>query len=89
MLEEIELLLKKINAFTPKSKKEVEDFRLDFLSKKGRINSLFNDFKTVPEEKKRKIGGKINELKTTAEKKIEDCSHFLSKKTKEKIQDLV
>jgi len=88
MLEEIELLLKKINAFTPKSKKEVENFRLEFLSKKGKINSLFKDFKTIPKEKKQKIGEKINELKNTAEKKIDVCGHFLSKKSKEKRFDL-
>ena len=88
MLEEIELLLKKINAFTPKSKKEVEDFRLEFLSKKGKINSLFKDFKAFPKEKKQRIGERINKLKNTAEKKIEGYHHFISKKLKEEKLDL-
>ncbi len=88
MLEEIELLLEKINNFTPNSKKDVDAFRLEFLSKKGCVNSLFKDFKSVPKEKKRVIGKKLNDLKSVAEKKFNHCQSFFTKNEKEMAFDL-
>lgn len=49
---------------------EIEAARIKYLSKKGEISLLFNDFRTVPNEQKREIGQKLNELKTLATDKI-------------------
>ena len=40
MLEEVSALMKEVKGFTPKSKKELESFRVSFLGKKGKLNSL-------------------------------------------------
>ncbi len=45
---------------------EIEALRLKYLSKKGEINAVMADFRTVPAEQKKEVGMKINELKQTA-----------------------
>lgn len=40
-----------------------EQFRLQFLSKKGKLNTLFDAFKTVPAEHKKEVGMALNQLK--------------------------
>lgn len=42
---------------------ECETFRLKYLSKKGILNQLLEEFKQLPSDEKRQIGLKINELK--------------------------
>ena len=49
---------------------EVEELRINYLSKKGLIPALMADFRSVPAELKREVGQKINELKTYATEKI-------------------
>ena len=70
MIEKINLLLQEIQNLTASSKEEVERLRIQYLSKKGILNDLFNDFKNVPNEEKRAVGQLLNELKNTAQEKI-------------------
>ena len=72
MLESVERLLKEVEIFAPKSKEEVDLFRLEFLGKKGKLKQLFDSFKTVPDENKKAFGGAINTLKKSVQEKI-DC----------------
>ena len=44
--------------------------RIKYLSKKGEISQLMNDFRSVPAELKKEVGMKINELKNFAQEKI-------------------
>ncbi len=44
-----------------------EEFRLRFLSKKGAIPLLFDDFRNVPPEEKKEVGRLLNELKNHAQ----------------------
>jgi len=71
MIEKIHTLLKEINEVTAASREEVEQLRLKYLSKKGIISILFDDFKTCPPEIKREVGKLLNELKNQAQLKIE------------------
>ena len=66
----IEELKKQVNAFAASSTDELEALRIKYLSKKGDISALFNDFRNVANEEKREIGQLLNELKTTAQDKI-------------------
>ena len=52
MLEIITLLSKEVEVFHPKSEKELEDFRIKYLGKKGKLNALFKSFKNSPKEEK-------------------------------------
>lgn len=70
MLEKIESLKTAIAQITASNKEEVEALRIKYLSKKGEISALFNDFRTVPNDQKKEIGQRLNELKVMATDKI-------------------
>jgi phenylalanyl-tRNA synthetase alpha chain len=59
------------------SQEELANFRIKFLSKKGILNLLFEEFKTLPNEQKKEIGTLINELKTILEDKYKTFSEIL------------
>ncbi|SMO82750.1 phenylalanyl-tRNA synthetase, alpha subunit [Saccharicrinis carchari] len=66
MLDKIKALREEIQQLTAQTADEAEHLRIKYLSKKGIIPQLFNDFKTVPNEQKREVGQLINVLKTEA-----------------------
>jgi len=70
MLEKIEQLLAEINNLKASTAEELESLRLKYLSKKGAINELMADFRSVPADQKRVVGQKLNELKALAQDKI-------------------
>jgi phenylalanyl-tRNA synthetase alpha chain len=70
MRDKIEKLLEDVEVFAANSKEQLEEYRIKWLSKKGEITTLFDDFKTVAPELKREMGQKLNELKTKAQDKI-------------------
>lgn len=72
MLEKINNLLAEVEVFAAQSKEQVEEYRIKWLSKKGQITALFDDFKTVAPEVKREVGQKLNELKNKAQEKINE-----------------
>ncbi|MCI6463172.1 MAG: phenylalanine--tRNA ligase subunit alpha [Prevotella sp.] len=72
LLEKIETLLKEVSELKASNAEELEQLRLKYLSKKGEISLLMNDFRSVPADQKKVVGMKINELKQTATQKIND-----------------
>ena len=70
MLNKIEELKKEIESLTASNGEELEAIRLKYLSKKGIISQLFNDFRTVPAELKREVGQRLNELKIAANERF-------------------
>jgi phenylalanyl-tRNA synthetase alpha chain len=70
MQELIAQYLEEIEQFNTVSAEELEQFRIKFLSKKGLIPSLFEDFKNVAPEKRREAGQALNELKNKAQEKV-------------------
>ncbi len=68
--EKVNSLLSEVENFEIQSVEQLETFRLDFISRNGKLSSLFDEFKTVPKEEKRTLGQKINVLKKTAEEKF-------------------
>ncbi|MDE7343859.1 MAG: phenylalanine--tRNA ligase subunit alpha, partial [Muribaculaceae bacterium] len=70
MINKINDMMAEIQALTAKSAEEVEQIRIKYLSKKGLIPALMNDFRSVPAEQKREMGQKLNELKTAATEKL-------------------
>jgi len=69
MLNKINEILIQVKNFNVDTINKLEEFKLKFLSKKGLINNLFNDFKNIPNEDKKEVGLKINELKSLAQNK--------------------
>jgi len=77
ILDKIDELLKEVQNLSAKNAEEVEQLRLKYLSKKGEITALMNDFREVAADQKKTVGMKINELKTLATERInklrEEC----------------
>ncbi len=70
MVGKIEKLLSLVEQFSPKTAAEVEEFRIKILGKKGELNALMEEFKSVAPELKRELGQKINALKNAATERI-------------------
>ena len=71
MQELIEKYKQEVSSFKSSDVKEIEFFRIKFMSKNGVLSNLFNDFKKVEPEEKKKIGLLINDLKNCIISKIE------------------
>ena len=78
MQERIQQLTAELQALTAHSEQEVEDLRIKYISKKGLVSQLFDEFKTVPNEEKRQVGQLLNALKTLATDKINELRASLS-----------
>ena len=62
MTDKINELLRRVEEFKPKAAAEIEEFRIKILGKKGELNALMEDFKTVAPELKRELGQQLNKL---------------------------
>jgi phenylalanyl-tRNA synthetase alpha chain len=72
MKKRINQLLEEISHLAAPNQEELEALRIKFLSKKGEISTLFNDFRNVANEEKREVGQLLNELKDAAQNKINE-----------------
>ncbi len=70
MKERISLYLLEVQNFKPENKEQLESFRIKFLTKKGIISNLFEEFKTLPNEQKKEAGKIINDFKKLTEEKF-------------------
>ena len=89
MIDDIKKYKEKLSSLELKDEKEHEQFRLEYLSKKGIIQTLFFKLKEVPNDQKKILGQQINELKILANK-IYDKSktNFSSNSIVENFEDL-
>ena len=71
MIEKINQLMAEIEGLHAENAEQIEALRIKYLSKKGAISALMNDFRNVAPEQKREIGQKLNALKTAATEKLE------------------
>ena len=83
MKERIKELLDEVKALQAFNKEDVEALRIKYLSKKGEITSLFNDFRNVSNEQKKEVGKMLNDLKNLAQDKINEIKESLEEKTSE------
>jgi phenylalanyl-tRNA synthetase alpha chain len=67
MLDKIKNLLSEIASAEIYTPSDLESFRLKYLSKKGIITDLFEEFRNIPAEHKREVGQKLNELKQSVQ----------------------
>lgn len=70
MKDKISKLLLEVEETIINNEIQLEELRIKWLSKKGEISSLFDDFKNVPSELKKEVGQQLNILKTKANEKI-------------------
>ena len=72
ILDKIEQLLSEVKEMKAQNAEEIEALRLKYLSKKGAINALMAEFRTVAADQKKAVGVKINELKQTAISRLQE-----------------
>ena len=73
MLEQINTLSEKLIQIQIDNSEQLEEFRLEFLSKKGHVNRLFEAFREISPEIKREVGKPLNLLKKNAETVFEEA----------------
>ena len=66
-MSKIEEIYAEIEQFKIESAEKLENFRLQFLSKKSELQSLLSEIKNVPPEERKTFGQKVNELKQKAQ----------------------
>ena len=72
MLDKIKNLSEQIDLLKASNAEELETIRVKYLSKKGEISQLFNDFRTVAADQKKEIGMLLNDLKNKTQDKINE-----------------
>jgi phenylalanyl-tRNA synthetase alpha chain len=72
MIEEIKGHIEKVEQFEASSAEALESFRLEYLGKKGLLNTFFAVFKSVAPEGKKAFGQVVNELKTKVQEKLDE-----------------
>jgi phenylalanyl-tRNA synthetase alpha chain len=77
MIESIEKYSTEIALFQILNIEELEKFRLLYLSKKGLLTGLFEQFKQLPAQSKKTIGHRLNQLKEQATLKFEENKNKL------------
>lgn len=81
MLEDIINLKKEIATYTVTNQEELEAFRLEFLSRNGRVQSMFKNLGSVPKEDRAEVGKGMNEVKQLAQKRFDEATRELAKTT--------
>ena len=89
MIDDIKKYKEKLSSLDLKDEQEHEQFRLEYLSKKGIVQTLFFKLKEVPNDQKKILGQQINELKILANKIYDESkNNFSSNSTVENFEDL-
>jgi len=56
MIEKLKSVQLDIENIVLNNAEETEKFRLTYLSRKGLLNDLFEEFKTIPNDEKKEVG---------------------------------
>ena len=83
MIDKINRLKAEIDALKASKADEIEALRIKYLSKKGEISLLFNDFRNVAAENKKEVGKLLNELKEKALNRINELKENLDSNSQE------
>ena len=78
MIDKINQLLSEIDSLKANKAEEIEALRIKYLSKKGEVSALFNDFRNVSNDEKREVGQLLNDLKNLAQDKINELKESFS-----------
>ena len=89
MIDKVKIHLKNVNEFETNNSKELQNFKVQYLGKKGILNNFFNSFRDIPAKEKKEFGKEINILKKAVNDKIIQLKSTLgSVDKKQQINDL-
>ena len=83
MLDKIKELQKELEEIAVKSADELEELRIKYISKNGKISKLIEEFRNVSPDQKKEIGQAVNTLKNFAMDKIKVLKDALDEDTSE------
>jgi phenylalanyl-tRNA synthetase alpha chain len=75
MQAKIQEYLHEVASAAPSNAQEAEALRLRFLGRKGVMNDLFADFKSVAPDARKEVGQLLNQLKTAVESKVSEFAN--------------
>ena len=75
--ERIQELMSQVQQMQAQSADQMEALRIKYLSKKGEITELFNQFREVPKEEKKELGMQLNALRQMAESRLQEMREAL------------
>ncbi|MDR9416445.1 MAG: phenylalanine--tRNA ligase subunit alpha [Gracilimonas sp.] len=79
MLDDIKHLQQEVQQFEITDQEQLEEFRLEFLSRNGKVQSMFKNMGKVPKEDRAEVGKAMNQVKVLAESKFEEAKLDLEK----------
>jgi phenylalanyl-tRNA synthetase alpha chain len=83
MLDKVKVLLDEVSSYYPQNPEELEQFRIKYLGKKGKMNDLFAVFKEVPNDQKKAFGQALNQLKQAIQDKLDEGKASFSENTQQ------
>jgi phenylalanyl-tRNA synthetase alpha chain len=75
--ERIQQLLTDVENYQASDRQGIENFRLQYVSRKGVVGELFEELKVLPPEQKKSIGKTLNQLKQASENKLTILSEMI------------
>jgi len=87
MIEKLRIIELELNALVLNGANDVEQFRLKYLSKKGILSDLFEEFKTIPNTQKKEVGLVMNQIKILAQQKFDETIEKLNVGGTDKVTD--
>lgn len=73
MIEKLKQVEQELAGIVLNNAAETEQFRLKYLSRKGLLNDLFEEFKTLPNDQKKETGRVMNLVKQSAQQKFDEA----------------
>jgi len=70
MIDKVHEILQKAQDFKITTEEQLDQFRIDFISKKSKVNDLFALFRDVAPDQKKEFGQELNKLKNLVEEKF-------------------
>lgn len=83
MIDKIKAYIDEVERFTADTAEDVEQFRIQYLGKKGILNAFFAEFKNVPKDQKKEFGKTINQLKLSAQEKVDQLKLEIASNTED------
>ncbi len=76
MQETLKNILSQATQFTIENKEQLEEYRMQFLSKKSELQKVVDQFKDLPRELKKELGRPLNETKKKVEAIFDQFKHL-------------
>lgn len=79
MLDDIQDLKKEVKEYSISNEDDLESFRLEFLSRNGKVQAMFSRMSEVPNEQKAQVGRAMNEVKNLAQETFDQAKKRLAR----------